>query len=308
MYQAWQVRKDRTALEQLLAEMEARDKLIWTWYEPRREHKPGIYYQQPISPDWRLFIGGEGYYQDHLLRNGGSYLSEPVPPFTWNPADIRRAAIFEPRTLKVARVGAPLTLDAPEWEKLPAHKLGPLSLGAPEPKVPTTFRLARDGEALYLRFEGDLPEGWLRTREMKRDTPDITWNESFSAVFAPDGNPQRFYRFAAGPNASSIYDARQGFIEDSIDPRASQDDRSWDAAWRYDCAVAPDAKAWRALFVISFASLGARAPLPGAEWKANFGRHHFLRGGAVAEDSLWCSNPGTTSVSDRSAFGVLRFE
>lgn len=308
VYHAWQVRKDRPALEQLLNEMEAREKMILAWYDPRREYSPGIYYQQPISPNWRMFLGSEGHYQDHLMRNGGTYLAEPVPPFTWTLAGIRKAALFEPRALAVAKVPAPLTLDAPEWDKVPARKLGPLALGDPDPKVSTTFKLACDGAALYLRFEGDLPEGWLRTREMKRDTPDITWNESFSAVFAPDGNPQRFYRFAAGPNPGAIYDARQGFIEDSIDPRASVDDRSWNADWRYDCAVAPDAESWRALFVIPFASLGAQAPLPGAQWKANFGRHHFLRGGAVAEDSLWSSNPGTTSIGDRAAFGILRFE
>lgn len=216
--------------------------------------------------------------------------------------------MFELPVFRVARFSSSPGLEGEEWKKVPEQKLGPLSIGGSEPRNPTSFRVASDGTALLVRFEGSLPGGWHRTPEMKRDAPDITWNESFSVVVAPDGNPLRFYRFCAGPTAGAMYDARQGFIDDGIDPRAGVDDRSWNGEWTYECALAKDERNWRGLFRVPYTALGVAVPQSGAEWRGNFGRYHFLRNGTVPEGTLWSSNPGTISISDREAFGMLRFE
>ena len=96
-------------------------------------------------------------------------------------------------------------------------------------------------------------------------------------LLAPDNNPARYFRFAGGVTDTARYDARQGFLEDSLDPRFNQDDVTWNPEWRYECAVAADAKSWTALLVIPFQSLNTAAPTAGTEWQANFGRVHQIR-------------------------------
>jgi hypothetical protein len=157
-------------------------------------------------------------------------------------------------------------------------------------------------------FEGKLPEGWVNPQEKKRDGEMIINRESFNLVVAPDNNPARYYRFSGGVTNTAQYDARNGFIEDSIDPRFDQDDMTWNAEWKYEYAVAADSRSWSALFAIPLQSLGVTAPAAGTEWKANFGRLHQVRPGYPAEHSLWSSNPDTTTIGDRKAFGTLAFE
>ena len=310
MYNAYLTQPGKNTLDQLLTEMEAREKMIMSWYDTSKkyERRPGIYFQQPIAPNWPMYIGGPGYYNDHLLRNGGGYLAEPVPPFTWNIAEMRKAPMFGPQKITAKKSDAALSLASEQWNKIPAEKLGPLSLGAAAPKWTSEVKVAYDSTALYVRFEGQLPEGWVKPPEMKRDDEQIVNRESFGAVLAPDNNPARYYRFAGGVTNTARYDARQGFVEDSIDPRFNQDDLTWNPEWRYECAVAADAKSWTALLVIPYQSVGAPTPSPGNEWKVNFGRVHQIRPGFRREDSLWSSNPGTASIGDRKAFGSLIFE
>jgi len=308
MYRAYQTRPDGTSLDQLLTEMEAREKMIMSWYEPRKERRPGTYYQQPISPQWPMYIGAARYYNDHLLRNGGSYLSTPVPPFTWNISEMRKAALLTARKMTAKRTATPLSLDPAAWDRIPAEKLGPLSLGEADPKRATEVKVAYDANALYIRFDGRLPEGWVKTPAMKRDDGQILRFESFSVALAPDNNPARYLRFAGGATDTARYDARRGFIEDSIDPRFDQDDATWNPEWRYDCAVAADAGSWSALMVIPFQSLGTTPPTAGTEWKVNFGRVHQVPRNMPQEVSLWSSNPGTKSIDDQKSFGALLFE
>jgi hypothetical protein len=309
LYNAYQTRLDRVSLDQLLDEMEKRERTIMQWYDTNRPpYAPGIWTQQPIATNWPMYIGGAGHYNDHLMRNGGSYLSTPVPPFTWNIAEMRKAPLFSPRRMSAAKTAVPLSLDPGPWARIPAEKLGPLSLGAAVPQWATEVKAAYDTNALYLRFEGRLQEGWVRSPPMNRDNEEIVTCESFGVVLAPDNNPARYYRLAGGVTNTALYDARHGFIEDAIDPRFNQDDLTWNPEWRYDHAVAPDAKTWSALMVIPFQSLGVPAPASGTEWKVNFGRVHQIRHWYPCEESLWSSNPGTTSIGDRSAFGTLAFE
>jgi hypothetical protein len=309
MYNAYQTQRDKATFDQLLTEMEKREKMIWQWYNTNKPpHKPGIYFQEPIATNWPVYIGGRGYYNDHLMRNGGSYLSQPVPPFTWNITEMRKAPMFAPRKITAKKSGAPLALAPEQWNKIPAEKLGPLSLGAAAPKYASEVKAAYDSKALYVRFEGQLPEGWTNPPPMKRDNEEIVTCESFGAVLAPDNNPARYYRLAGGVTSTAQYDARHGFVEDSIDPRFDLDDLSWNPEWSYECAVAPGTKSWSALMIIPFQSLGATAPAAGNEWKINLGRVHQIRHWFPREDSLWSSNPGTKSIGDRQAFGTLLFE
>lgn len=309
LYQAYLTSPNKTSLGLLLDEMEDRQNMILTWYVPRKEYIPGIFYQQPITSDWPMYIGGSGHFQDHLFRNGGSYLSQPVPPFTWDIAAMRQAPLFELSVLHAAqRMTAP-TLDAPEWDAIAPTRLGALKLGDAAPQWTGEVRVAYSADALYVRFDGQLPENWIQPPTLQRDDPEIPERESFSLVLAPDGNPARFLRFAGGSVPTALYDARRGFLEDSIDPRFNQDDTSWNPAVGYVCAVAADNRSWRALWTLPFAALEATAPIPGTEWRANFGRIHELRRWAgIGETSIWSSNPNTDAIDDTSAFGTLRFD
>lgn len=309
MYNAYQTRPDKNTLDGLLDEMEARKKTIMAWYDTRkRPYRPGVYCQEPIAANWHMFIGGAGYYNDHLLKNGGSYLSQPVPPFTWNIAEMRKAPLLAPRKITAKKMGGPLLLGSAAWGGIPAEQLGPLSLGSPAPQWASEVKVAYDSAALYVRFSGSLPPGWSKPPAMRRDDREIVACESFSVLLAPDNNQSRFFRFAGGVADTARYDARQGFIEDSIDPRFDQDDATWNPEWRYEWAVAADAKGWNALLTIPFKSASAAPPAAGTEWKANFGRVHQVRRSMPREVSLWSSNPGTTSIDDRKSFGTLHFQ
>lgn len=309
LYNAYQARPNMNTLGELLDEMDARQKTIMAWYDTsKKPYRPGVYTQEPIAANWRMYIGGAGYYNDHLLRNGGSYLSQPVPPFTWNIAEMRKTPLLAPRKITAKKVEGPLSLASPAWGQISAEKLGPLSLGSAAPQWGSEVKVAYDAGALYVRFSGSLQAGWSPPPALKRDHREITSCESFSVLLAPDGNPSRFFRFAGGVTDSVRYDARQGFIEDSIDPRFNQDDVSWNPEWRYECSVAADARSWSALLTIPFKAVGSAAPAPGTEWKANFARVHQVRRSMPREVSLWSSNPGTASPDNRRSFGTLLFQ
>ena len=308
LYNAYQTRPGKGTLDQLLTEMESREKMILSWYDTKRAARPGVYLQKPIAPDWPMYIGGQGYYNTHLLANGGSYLSQPVPPFTWNLAEVRKSPLVGDRKITAKKTPAPLSLDSAWWSDVPAEPLGPMSLGTAVPQQPSEVKVAYDGTAIYVRLTGKLPRGWTPTSSLRRDHHEIVSSESFSVFLAPDNHSARYYRLAGGTSDTNRYDARRGFIEDSIDPRFNQDDPTWNPDWRYQCAVAPDAGSWSALMVVPFQSLGVAPPASGAEWKANFCRVHQLRRGAPREVSLWSSNPGTTSIDDTAAMGTLLFQ
>ncbi len=307
MYAAWQTQPGKDAFNLLLNELENRQKLILTWYDLSKERAPGVYWQKPISPDWPMYVGGPGHYSDHLFRNGGSYLSQPVPPFTWDLAEMRKAPLFEMKKLACKKAAAPLTLASPEWSAAAAQKLGPLALGAGAPKAETTVKAAYDASALYVRFDGQLPEGWAAPAQAKNDRSQVLEHESFQLFVSPSGAPARHYRLAVAPGGAR-YDARHGFVEDALDPRFDEDDVSWNPEWRCECAAAKDKASWSAVIAIPFKSLDAPAPSAGAEWRVNFARVHRISPRAAPEMSLWSANPGTAAFRDPAAFGALAFE
>ena len=103
-----------------------------------------------------------------------SYLSQPVPPFTWNIAEMRKAPLLESRRITAKKTGGPLSLESAEWKTVPAETLGPLSLGSPAPQWGTEVKAAYDPTALYVRLEGQLPPGWAPPPPMQRDRKEIS--------------------------------------------------------------------------------------------------------------------------------------
>jgi len=312
MYNAFLTQKCPDTLDQLLTEMEQRRDMIMQWFAPAEEVHPeyrgrSAYLQVPISPDWELYIGAWRYYPDHLLANGGGYLASPVPPFTWDIDAVRHSAVFEPKEIVAKRTDALLFLGSRQWNDVPASRFGALSVGGRAPARPGEVKVAYDEDVLYVRFEGELRDDWAAPPVLKRDDEDIVKGESFTFLAAPDNNPARYYRFSAGVNPTAQYDARQGFIEDSINPLVNRDDLAWNPDWSLECAVAPDGKSWRALMVIPVGSMGAAAPAAGTEWKVNFSRMQPGRRGR-GEISIWSAGLSTNAINDRQAFGTLLFE
>ena len=311
MYNAYLTKPDKTSLDQLLNEMEAREKMIMSWCDMSREYgkkNSGVYTQKPISENWRLYVGGQGVVSDHLIGGGGGYLADPVPPFTWKISEMRKAQLAAVGKISAKNTVAPLSLASAEWNQIPAEKLGALTLNGPEPKMVTEVKAAYDSKSLFIRFNGLLPDGWTKPAEMKRDDEQIVNCESFNVLLAPDNNPAKYFRFAGGTANGARYDARRGFIEDSIDPRFNEDDLTWNPEWNYECAVSADMKSWSALLVIPFTSLNTSAPTDGTEWKINFSRVHQISQKTPQEISLWSSTANTRDMSDRTAFGKIVFE
>lgn len=306
LHNAYLTRKDERSLELLLDEMVKRERMIWSWHDADIERRPGVYRQKPISPEWRMFVGG--YFNSDLLRNGGSYLAKPVPPFTWDLAAARGSSLLKPKVLTVVNVDGPLSLNSPEWNNVPVERLEPTLRGADARTLQSVFQIARDKEKLYIRCHGDLPEGWMKPEDKGGDRHSVVASESFDVALSPGDDSKRHFHFAIGPGKEARYDARNGFMEDPLDPRFDQDDVAWNCSWRQARSFQTDEKGWEALFVIPFAELNASAPTKGTEWRFNVGRIHSIRPGAPTKRFLWSFQPGDSSISETNSFGVMRFD
>jgi hypothetical protein len=179
---------------------------------------------------------------------------------------------------------------------LPALKLRDARTGE-RPRLSTSVRVGRRGDALCVRFDGRDAGVVATLRE--RDAP--LWTEDVCEIFlAPQRDaPGAYFEIEVNP-LGTIFDAR---VESPERVRASMRvDASWDCpGLTARVAVRPDR--WSALVEIPLAPLCA-AEIPEA-WRANFYR---IDRGATDEFTAWSptfAEPPDFHVPER--FGILRF-
>jgi hypothetical protein len=149
----------------------------------------------------------------------------------------------------------------------------------------------------------------LRLDPQKRD--GSIWNMDCAEILLdPECGGTKFLHFIIAPAKDSSYDARKGYITDSVHPLYGKDDPSWNPDWTCAFKVDPEKKEWTIEAQIPFASLDLATPTPGARWKANFGRERYagLKGGNDPELFLWSPNELGTGFCEPLNFGDLYFE
>jgi hypothetical protein len=300
LYHAYQMQPDAGSRDRLLDAIDARNAFIASLYTKRgKSASPG---------DWSYVLFPFGGHDANHLRLAHDGYQEPYANtcLNWDTKVMRKAPVPGKKRLTVARTQAPVTLDSPQWQQTAAHEL---TLLPPLAKLPckTTLRLLYDATNLYIRAECELePDAPVTFRAFNRDR-DLRNEESLDIYLAPQAGRDIAYRFMAGANAASKYDAANGFITDAMDPRHGKDDPTWNADWQCESRIDAPTHRWHALITIPFKALAVDPPSAGAVWRGNFARYHrALRG--KTDCAIWSSTLGSQSMDDRSLFGEIVFE
>lgn len=299
LYHAYRVLPDTASRDRLLEAIDARNTFIASLYE-----KPG----RPAAPgDWsHVLFPFAGHDASHLRLAYDGY-QEPYANtcLNWDTTAVRNSPPPGKKRATVAPATGPVTLESPQWQAIPENEL---TLPSPLEHLPrkTTLRLLCDDANLYLRVECELePEGPAEYPVFQRDS-DLRNQEAFDICLAPQPGREVFYRFMAGANAGSKYDAASGLIADAMDPRYGKDDPAWNGDWHCDSRVDAEKHCWIALVTIPFRSLSIEPPAPGVTWHANFARYHLLPRGKL-DRSIWSSSISGPSIEDRSTMGEIVF-
>ncbi|MFM8470072.1 MAG: DUF4838 domain-containing protein [Limisphaerales bacterium] len=300
LHQAYQVVPDASSRDRLLDAIEARNTFITGLYDARGN---------PAGPgNWaQVLFPYPGHDAKHLRLAHDGY-QEPYANtcFNWDTQAMRSAPNPGKKNIVVASASAPPTLDAPQWQQAAAQELTFIPPLTAKPRK-TTLRLLHDAANLYLRVECELEDDAPPEFPAFNRDRVLTGQEAFDIYLQPQASREVFYRFMAGANSGSRYDAANGFITNAMDPRHGTDDPTWNGEWRSEARVDAKTRRWHALVTIPFKTLGVDAPAKGMTWRGNFARYHLLPRNKV-DYSVWSSLPGSTSIEDRSLFGELAFD
>jgi hypothetical protein len=299
-YHAFQLQPDAPSRDRLLDAIDARNAFINSLYDTRSNAKSSANWAYVLFPL-------PGHNAAHLRLAHDGY-QEPYANtcLNWDTRAMRAAPLPGKKRLAVARATAPVALDSPEWQRAAAHDL---TVIPPLHKLPrrTTLRLLRDQTNLYIRTESELePDAPASFPAFARDR-DLRNQEALDIYIAPQPGRDLYFRFMAGANAASQWDAAAGFITDAMDPRHGRDDVAWNGVWQNQSRIDASARRWHALVTIPFKTLGIDAPAQGVVWRGNFARHHQTQPERI-DRSIWSSTLGSTSIDDRAIFGEIAFE
>jgi len=300
LYHAFEIYPDAASRDRLLDAIDARNAAIDALYNERGQPQP--------LPGWsHVLFPFPGHSAPHLRLAYNGY-QEPYANtcLNWDTRSLRAAPLPGKKRLTVFRSAGPVTLEASQWQSVPANELTFLP---PLTRLPrrTTLRLLYDETNLYVRAECELePDGPAEFPAFNRDR-DLSTQESLDLYLAPLAGRDVAYRFLAGANAKSRWDAVAGLITDPIDPRFGQDDPTWNGDWQSESRMDADEHRWHALITIPFKTLETEPPTPGTTWRGNFARNHPAQPGKV-DRSIWSSTLGNTKIDDRGVFGEIVFE
>ncbi len=251
-----------------------------------------------------------------FFKTGGHLNSVIRAPFDWDfDRMIQKYASTAPKgpaALVAPRLAQPPTIDgligADEWQSASPADINLLTGGAAS--VPTKLRVAFDEKNLYVAFVCSEPQiEKLRLGQEKRDGG--IWNMDCAEIFLDlEAGGSKYFHFIMAPARNAFYDARRGFIQDTLNPLYDKDDPSWNPDWRYAFTVDAAKKEWVIEAELPFASLGCEPPSSGVRWKANFGRERYagLTGGNDPELFLWSPNELGNGFCEPLCFGDLYFE
>ena len=251
------------------------------------------------------------YLDERGVKYAGRYLDRE--PFNWdiakmraNPAQLSQQS----KSLEVAKVAAPLTLDSPLWQSAEEHTLGPVEASAPPLQAQTTFRVLCDDSHLYVRVSGEQPAGKMTFVARGHDA-ELWLQESIIVNVSPFADRSRYFYFAYEPEPTSFNDAEHGFITDFLHPRYGWNDESWNGKWTFETKLLPDKNRWESMAAIPFETLRAGAPKKGDMWYLNVGRVHFIDTAEKKdqrENSVWTGKLNASRIPGDASFGKATFQ
>lgn len=300
LYQAFIMQPDEASRDRLLDAIDARNAYIAGLY-PKKGRRDA-------RPQWQqAFFPFSGHDANHLRLAHDGY-QEPFANtcLNWDTRAMRQVPLPGRKRISVTATSMPVTLDGPGWANVAAQTL---TVVPPFNKAPrnTTVQMLYDKTNLYVRMTCDLlPDGKTTFNPQRRDL-DLSIHESVDLYLSPAGSRGVSYRFMAGANARSGWDAAAGFITDVMDPRYGRDDATWNGEWTHQPVVDAGKHQWRTLITIPFKTLGVTAPTPGTTWHGNVARNHQLLR-SMMDRAIWSSAIGNTNMNDRSIFGEMVFE
>ena len=231
--------------------------------------------------DWRFWLLVKE--QMVLGEQFGATIAGPKPKLH-KPEDLPSAEVVWARS--APRING--RLDDPVWQQAP--RVGGLfNRDKGLDIVETVIRAAYDKQNLYLGIEcADRdPESLRKEATEERE---VFGDDAVAIFLQPQPEVSVYYQLAV--NVAGL----------KFDQRVMGGDRDYDFAPPWQAATATGERQWTLEVALPFLSLGADAPSPGDQWRANFGRR--FRGGLVPMSS-WSWVRHDWHETDR--FGYLKF-
>ena len=253
-------------------------------------------------PEIRLF--GEPPI-DQFKVNGR--LGAPIgAPLIWPVDEIERSGILPGVENKAAE--AICTEAAPAFSEFESadgwNELGGISME--RVPVKAKFKAMHDDANLYVLVEGDLADN-AKVKSFVRDG-SVWGDDCVDLIIAPGASRKQRYHFIFGPEGSSCYDSKLGFISDPKNAKYGKDDPSWNGdGWKTESRRGGGR--WRAIATIPYADLGVAVPKSGDRWFFNVGRTAKL--GEKRNQGclmLWSPNMDARNMSTPEAMGTLVFK
>lgn len=284
LYHAYQIQPDVTSRGRLLDAIDARNAFIDSLFAgPRNSTTPLVGFSFTPFPQ-------VGHDAKHLRLAYDGY-QEPYANsvMNWDTKVMRTAPLPGATQLTVKKSAEAVSLDSPEWKKVPAAVLQ--NLDGNTPTSPNVRAMSNDTH-LFIRVEAPAP-----TKD-SRDSIDV--------YLAPVGGKTITYRLTVGPNADLKQEAANGLITAPLDPRYGKFDPDWNGAWNYETLIDPKAGTWTAHIAIPFKTLSVERPNPGGFWRGNIAYTRLISD--KTERSLWSAGRSTKVVDDPNDFGEFLFE
>jgi hypothetical protein len=270
------------------------------------------------------YLVNAGYWTGPVREYNGfsvrENLGELHSPFTWDFPTLIKTRFLPGKTRSKAaftHLKTPPSIDGDvskdAWAAVPWIEMPPSSLGKAE--ASTRVRLGYDAKNLYFAFECNEPRmDEMKVIEYGRD--GRAYNTECVEIFlAPDGAGQKRVQLVISPTKSGIWDARYGYIDDPLDPRAlsGEGDTSWNPAYEHAFKMDKAGKKWTVEVAIPFAALESTVPPEGTRWRANLGRERHMavwdneKYHGQREFFLWSPNLQGADFTEPAAFGDVYF-
>ncbi len=294
-YAEYQARPDWETFGAVEQAVEARTKLIDSWYDDKGR--------------MRAFDGWPRFYENTskpFLLTGGRLRGPLEEPANWNFQSLREAKILPGATkLRVMEMDAarvsPFEItgraDNPAWQGAAQGAFVEQNLRKLDNE--TKFRVAYDEENLYLAFDC-ARDDMAHFNPVSAGRDGAVWRagpcESIEVwVYLGRLGAGKYCRFFFNPVRDSFFDGRYGFITDGLDPRYGKWDDGWDGKWSYAFHIDRDRNRWTGEVKIPFSTLGLEGRIkPGSELQLKLRRLNFLYD---AQKLGWSPGAGAPVVS-----------
>ncbi|WP_202921455.1 DUF4838 domain-containing protein [Anatilimnocola aggregata] len=276
LYNAYQISPDAASLDRLLSAIDARRSAVDQLFAKGNGLKGWPFTLFPPS----------GHSADTLKLKHDGYQEPYKSSFlNWDTAAKRNAPLPNAKRMIAGLTKDTLTLDAPQWDKIPPQLLASSS-------TTTNVRAMYDDTRLYLRFDCEVPPD---------ATAEAIEKERVEAYLMPASGSRVTFKFSAGLKQASRTQAARGLIEDLMNLGYDKFDPLWKAEWTH--AAMHDAKANRltVMMTIPLRSIPPAAVKSDQNWFVNFQRV------SPAGTSAWSLIPGAAGIEDPRSNGELSF-